>query len=309
MNVNVRELTQHVEFEPYTYYAAFSAELEVSASPMWALVSHLRDIDTKHYTFTVLKQCLQALVTWFKAIGLNISEVNQPDQMTFHEQVSFHLPLHRYYSVFMCQAIRHQGANLQDVLPPLDLLKLIMVHPLRIQVAFYEVLNGLWVRNGLQIQGQAMTYIQCHFCNSFVDADLYLLQICAGELPPDLFIMNILNKFNVMELLSLSKRNGANGNNESDQKTMMLDSCLTFLATLVSVRTNLGLDESALARLEMVTLLCMSDRTHSKLMEHMPEKLSSGAHTRDFESLLSQVCLSLYSKLYRVRSCESKLQI
>ncbi|KAH3873560.1 hypothetical protein DPMN_036798 [Dreissena polymorpha] len=42
MNLNTRELHQHVEFEPDTYYAAFSAELEISASPMWSLISHLR---------------------------------------------------------------------------------------------------------------------------------------------------------------------------------------------------------------------------------------------------------------------------
>ena len=49
-------------------------------------------------------------------------------------QVSFHLPLHRYLSVFMCQAIKHQGLTLKDVLPPRDVLMLIMMHPLRVQV-------------------------------------------------------------------------------------------------------------------------------------------------------------------------------
>jgi E3 ubiquitin-protein ligase UBR3 len=49
-------------------------------------------------------------------------------------QVSFHLPLHRYLSVFMCQAIKHQGLSLKDVLPPRDVLMLIMMHPLRVQV-------------------------------------------------------------------------------------------------------------------------------------------------------------------------------
>jgi hypothetical protein len=33
---------QHVDFEEKTYYASFSGELEASASPMWALVSHLK---------------------------------------------------------------------------------------------------------------------------------------------------------------------------------------------------------------------------------------------------------------------------
>ena len=45
MNVNIREMESHIEFEPNTYYAAFSAELEASASPMWALVHHLKVFD------------------------------------------------------------------------------------------------------------------------------------------------------------------------------------------------------------------------------------------------------------------------
>lgn len=60
------------------------------------------------------------------------------------------------------------------------------------QVAFYEILNGMWVRNGLQIRGQMMTYVQCNFCNSMVDADLYLLQVCATQIDPEKFLMNVL---------------------------------------------------------------------------------------------------------------------
>lgn len=36
-------MAQHVEYEPESYYAAFSAELEICASPMWALLQHLED--------------------------------------------------------------------------------------------------------------------------------------------------------------------------------------------------------------------------------------------------------------------------
>uniref|UniRef100_T1GD96 E3 ubiquitin-protein ligase n=1 Tax=Megaselia scalaris TaxID=36166 RepID=T1GD96_MEGSC len=53
---------------------------------------------------------------------------------------------------------------------------------------FYEVLAGIWVRNGLQIKGQAMTYIQANFCNSMVDMDIFFLQICATQLPPGIFL-------------------------------------------------------------------------------------------------------------------------
>ena len=97
MNVNVREMESHIEFEPNTYYAAFSAELEASASPMWALVSHLKDASTRQLTLNVIKQCLAAIKDWFDAIYFL-----RPDQVD-SIKISFHLPLHRYFSVFVRQ--------------------------------------------------------------------------------------------------------------------------------------------------------------------------------------------------------------
>nr|XP_034188211.1 E3 ubiquitin-protein ligase Ubr3 isoform X2 [Osmia lignaria] len=285
MNVNQRELSQHVEYESNTYYAAFSAELEASAYPMWALVSHLRGPESATFTRRVLTFCLTALQDWLDAINFTHPNVN--DSL----QVSFHLPLHRYFAVFMCQAVRQQGAVLNDLLPPTDMLHLLMMHPLRVQVAFYEIVNGLWVRNGLQIKGQIMTYIQCNFCNSMVDADLYLLQVCATKLQPDIFLKTVIEKFHIKEEMSLCLyRTSQSEYLDADHETPMLESCLTFLATLVNVRTNLGLSDPEMSRLEMVTLLCMGDKTHSQLMELMPERCGS-TQNRDFEAVLADVAV------------------
>ncbi|XP_017759565.1 PREDICTED: E3 ubiquitin-protein ligase UBR3 isoform X2 [Eufriesea mexicana] len=282
MNVNQQEIIQHVEYESNTYYAAFSAELEASAYPMWALVSHLRDPESVVLTRRVLSFCLTALEDWLDAI--NFSHPNVGDNF----QVSFHLPLHRYFAVFMCQAVRQQGASLNDLLPPTDMLHLLMMHPLRVQVAFYEILNGLWVRNGLQIKGQIMTYIQCNFCNSMVDADLYLLQVCATKLQPDVFLKTIVKKFHIKQKMSLCLYRISQ--NEYLDDTPMLESFLTFLAILVNVRTNLGLSDAEMSRLEMVTLLSMGDKTHSQIMELMPER-SGSPQNRDFESVLNDVAV------------------
>ncbi|XP_076228505.1 ubr3 ubiquitin ligase isoform X4 [Nomia melanderi] len=283
MNVNQRELSEHIEFEPNTYYAAFSAELEASAYPMWASLSHLSGPESAPLSRRVLSYCLGALQDWLDAI--NYTHPNDSDSI----QVSFHLPLHRYFAVFMCQAVRQQGAKLNDLLPPTDMLHLLMMHPLRVQVAFYEILDGLWVRNGLQIKGQAMTYIQCNFCNSMVDADLYLLQVCATKLQPDVFIKTVLEKFHVMERMSFCLYYTRQSEYmEADNNIPMLESCLTFLATLVNVRTNLGLPDNEMSGLEMVTLLCMGDKTHSQLMELMPERCGT-TQNRDFESVLADI--------------------
>ena len=42
MNLNKREMNEHVEFESQTYYAAFAAELEACAQPMWGLLTHCK---------------------------------------------------------------------------------------------------------------------------------------------------------------------------------------------------------------------------------------------------------------------------
>ncbi len=68
MNLNVRVKGQHVDFEEKTYYASFSGELEASASPMWALVSHLKDSNTREYTVNVLKHCLTAIREWMEDV-------------------------------------------------------------------------------------------------------------------------------------------------------------------------------------------------------------------------------------------------
>ena len=47
--------------------------------------------------------------------------------------------------------------------------------------------------------------------------------------------------------------------------------------------------EEDLTALEMLTLLCMSDRTHSQLMDLMPEKCGLTGHTKDFEPTLKEI--------------------
>ncbi|CAD6218621.1 GSCOCG00011463001-RA-CDS [Cotesia congregata] len=134
-----------------------------------------------------------------------------------------------------------------------------------------------------------MTYIQCNFCNSMVDADLYLLQICAMKLQPDIFLNTVIDKFHIKEWLSLcTVRSRQNILLIGEHDTAMMESCLIFLATLISVRTNLGLTDSEVSHLEMVTLLCMGDKTHSQLMDLMPERCGTTPN-RDFEPVLAEV--------------------
>ena len=104
------------------------------------------------------------------------------------------------------------------------------------KVAFYEIMKGMWVRNGLQIRGQAMTYIQCHFSNSMVDPDLFLLQICATRLNPDEFLRTILDRFNVQHWLSLAKDEDKEHLQFVDQAKFYIPSFEDFLILIGTVK-------------------------------------------------------------------------
>ncbi|XP_041933133.1 E3 ubiquitin-protein ligase ubr3 isoform X1 [Alosa sapidissima] len=284
MNLNKRELNEHVEFESQTYYAAFAAELEACAQPMWGLLTHCKVKETQEYTKTVVRFCLEALQVWFDNIGF----VDEPAP----NQVTFHLPLHRYYAMFLSKAVKCQGLDLDSLLPDQEMLMKIMVHPLQIQVSLSEIHSNMWVRNGLQIKGQAMTYVQSHFCNSMIDPDIYLLQVCASRLDPDYFISSVFERFKVVDLLTMASQH-QNSALDSEQERPMLEGALTFLVILCSLRIHLGMADDEILRAEMVSQLCMNDRTHSSLLDLIPEnpnpKSGIVPGSCSFEDMLSAV--------------------
>ncbi|KAL4222682.1 E3 ubiquitin-protein ligase ubr3 [Mactra antiquata] len=285
MNLNQRELHQHVEFEPDTYYAAFSAELEIAASPMWSLISHLREKENAAFTKTMIQACQDALQDWLDAICCKESTNPNPLQLTFH------LPLHRYLATFMVQAVQHQNLDLTSVVPPERMLKSLLTHLLQIQVATTEIYSNMWVRNGLQIKGQAMTYVQCHFCYSMVDADIYLMQVCACRLDPDYFVQTVLDRYHISDWLSFNPDPGPRSYKmEKEQELSMVEGALQYFTMLLHVRTYLGMQDQELTRLEMATLLFVNDRQHSQLMDLMPEKSGMTGHGKDlFEPTLKDV--------------------
>lgn len=128
-----------------------------------------------------------------------------------------------------------------------------------------------------------MTYIQANFCNSMVDMDLFFLQICATQLPASFFLTSCIESFGVEEWFFGNMITPVEM--EHDQ---MMEGMLIFLATLISSRSNLGNDEDMKCIVEISALLATSDKTHSQLLELMPER-SGNAYARNFEKYLKQL--------------------
>ncbi|KOB66539.1 Ubiquitin ligase E3 [Operophtera brumata] len=86
MNVNIRETGGHIEFEPSSYYAAFSCELEAAAYPMWSVLSHLSEPQHAPLARRMLAAALTHLQDWLDAVHFtapNVPKVLHTIQYTF----------------------------------------------------------------------------------------------------------------------------------------------------------------------------------------------------------------------------------
>ena len=62
---------------------------------------------------------------------------------------------------------------------------------------------------------------------------------------------------------------------EADQELPMLEGALTCLTHLLTFQLLSGMPERELVKKEMVNLVCVLDRTHSQLLEYVPERSSA----------------------------------
>lgn len=134
MNVNIRETTSHVEFEPSSYYAAFSCELEASAYPIWSIISHLKDKSYAELSKKIMNYLINYLQEWLDAVNFCTPRIEKDEML----HASFHFPLHRYLAAFIYQAVKTMNISLNDILPEPETIKLLMMHPLRVQVSFFH---------------------------------------------------------------------------------------------------------------------------------------------------------------------------
>ncbi|XP_065317121.1 E3 ubiquitin-protein ligase UBR3-like isoform X1 [Gordionus sp. m RMFG-2023] len=290
MNVNKREKHNHLEFEPRTYYVAFSSEIEVCSSTLQALLCHLKignfiidlndsnisatsdETSVKFVHFaTLLGNVLISLQDWFEVVGLGVNE------MVSRDEVTFHLPLHRYLALILSYGVRYfhmTCTDLMDILgsvhpsiPLKDYVRHLIKHPLRIQAALNEINAGLWVRNGIQMKGQVMTYMQNAFNHSMAYPDIFILQICACFIPADEFMDILFTYYNVNKLFPL----WCNSNiTLTDYK--MIEGLLVLISTLLTFRDMISPDECITMKGDMVSLLSKSEPSHSQLIELTPDK-------------------------------------
>ncbi|VVC34687.1 Zinc finger, UBR-type,Zinc finger, RING/FYVE/PHD-type,Zinc finger, RING-type [Cinara cedri] len=317
MNVNVKELNDHVEYER-TKFNAFSIEFKVCFYTLRVMLLHFTSTNTLPHAYIVLRASFNNLRQWLMNIGcilnyrVNRSSVDSSFNVNYieeHNTFSFHLPMHRFLAGFLSHTVRSQGICIKSIIPyssaadSIDrdaLLLAISSHPLHIQAVFYEIMQKSWIRNGGNIKRQAKAYFNPEYSSYMVDTDLYLLQLCLSELSDaNKFMCLTLEKFNAYKWMNFIKyRYSGKMYSQKEDVARNIGNVFVFLTTLVGVRTNLCSDEMynyCQFNLEMITLLCLSKRTHSQLMASLPKRYSNYIPTSPYTSSTHQLKTVLQS--------------
>uniref|UniRef100_A0A915KPQ5 E3 ubiquitin-protein ligase n=1 Tax=Romanomermis culicivorax TaxID=13658 RepID=A0A915KPQ5_ROMCU len=229
INPNTRELSGHVEYESRSYFAAFSAELELCSLISRTLLEHLKDQDSFDCILSMLQNVTCHIQDWFDAVHFTPPYCWKPPLL----ECCFHFPLHRLWASFLCQGLK---LDMQLNLPSESFLRQLMMHPLSIQV-------------------------------------------CATKVNPEWLILTFFERFHLVDWLSFSPAKPIKKFLRSEWESPMLESCLKLIASLVTNRINLGLNEKDCLRMEIASLLCQNDKSHSQIVDSLSHTtLSSKAH-------------------------------
>lgn len=277
MNLNVREIYSHIEDAQSTYLNSLEAENDFF-SVNWLFMTHLNDESTVKITSNCIRIIERLLLDWLTTIGLrNGKTIIRPNP----NQLTFHLPVNRLYSVFLYFILFKQKEKLSNVLVlnDNDLMALVGI-PLQTLIGFYEIQSNMWVLNGLEMKQQALIYLKIYFN----EPDLFLLQLVLSKFnDSELFMKVLIDRFHLLRYSQIKKNNESDENgvlkieNKYDfmsldlkKKHSMFTSLLTFLAQLICIKPYLDPENRNSIRKEIVTILSSKDRVYSEIEEVLP---------------------------------------
>ncbi|XP_022745018.1 E3 ubiquitin-protein ligase PRT6-like isoform X2 [Durio zibethinus] len=203
------------------------------------------------------------------------------------QEISVHIPLHRLLSLLLQKALRmcydeSVMANITNAcsassLPaiyadffghvlrgchPFGFSASVMEHPLRIRVFCAQVIAGMWRKNG------DAAIVSCEWSEQVLELDLFLLQCCAALAPPDLYVKRILERFGLLDYLSLSLERS------NEYEPVLVQEMLTLIMQILQERRFCGRNTADSLKRELIYKLAIGDATHSELVKSLPRELS-----------------------------------
>ncbi|XP_052476579.1 E3 ubiquitin-protein ligase PRT6 isoform X1 [Gossypium raimondii] len=209
------------------------------------------------------------------------------------QKISFHIPLHRLLSLLFQKALRMcygervmpnitnscSTSSLSAIYAdffdhilvgchPFGFSASVMEHPLRIRVFCAQVIAGMWRKNGDAALVSCEWYRSVHWSEQGLELDLFLLQCCAALAPPDLYVKRILERFGLLDYLSLSLERS------NEYEPVLVQEMLTLIMQILQERRFCGRNTADSLKRELIYKLAIGDATRSQLVNSLPRDLS-----------------------------------
>ncbi|KDQ52976.1 hypothetical protein JAAARDRAFT_197766 [Jaapia argillacea MUCL 33604] len=156
--------------------------------------------------------------------------------------------------------------------------------PLRVLAMIAQIRTGLWVRNGFAIRGQLLHYRDFMLRELCYDQDLFIVQTALVVLDPDLVMVSILDRFQLLDYFSGATVHPVY---EGAQLMSMVEEVLYVFITILSEKANAAkLPLPVAVRREIVHALAVGPCTFTDLVKRVAERMVDDVC---FERVLKQV--------------------
>uniref|UniRef100_A0A1I7T3R1 E3 ubiquitin-protein ligase n=1 Tax=Caenorhabditis tropicalis TaxID=1561998 RepID=A0A1I7T3R1_9PELO len=192
---------------------AYTLEFETLAVTLFNIVSAIQQDQNMEAARRFFYHIKKHLVEWFHVL-LPVPDEKKRDEIwgeVLRAQayaISFHIPLHRHISTALTHFTELPGFYdyiQENFLNDEPLLRILLIHPLRIQVARSEIHCNMWVRNGANARMSALIYSQWNVSSAFQTPDIDLIRFCAAHVDKDWFMRALTTSFNLTESVKVER--------------------------------------------------------------------------------------------------------
>ncbi|XP_037934845.1 E3 ubiquitin-protein ligase UBR1 isoform X2 [Teleopsis dalmanni] len=275
----VRQTGQHMDYEP-EWESAFNLHIKLANAITMVVEWSATDKEVLEKFYLMIMQNLVSN-------GFIVNSVKQEEKSVAghvakclmydvgSKPVSIHLPLSRIFAGIYLRLGAH-GLT-YDALSVVKRTPEELMEPiLCAQVMIAQVNSGMWRRNGYSLLHQLYFYRNVRCRLEMLDRDIQGLQIGASLIESNVFLIHLLNKFNLIDWVQTTYETNLTNPVEDDfiRQLAMIDEFLELLIVIIGERYIPGISnitEEDRTKKEMIQLLCIKPLSHSELNRAVPE--------------------------------------
>ena len=289
MDLVKREVAQHVEYEP-EWEPVFLLHMRV-ASIMTLIIDWCASdavVLVQACRFLLLKLAEPKLLFPREPVrrvySLAGHEANCIVYDVSEESVSLHLPMSRLLAGLYLHLEKY-NKTLSDVRSASATLTVeeMIEHVMRLQVLIAQVHAGMWRRNGYALVTQIGLYNGSKCRTEMLDRDIVLLQMGASLLDSDQFLIQLLNKFNLLNWAD--DRFELMADEDRLRRTIYLvEEFLGLVITIIGERYMPGVGqvtEDDEIKKDIIQQLCIKPMSHSELSTSFRDEVARENRVED----------------------------